>query len=84
MNVNIYATNLFENLSLLKFPDKVILENGLHTPKYFNQALPKTFKNWFNPRFQQIHMHIIPGGLTQVVLKYLLIIENHLEDIKSK
>ena len=36
-----------KNLNGLKLPDKVVLENCILISKYFNQSLPKTFKNWF-------------------------------------
>ena len=32
---------------------------------------------------QQLHIHIIPDGLTEVVLKYLLMLRNYVEDIQS-
>ena len=34
-------------LNILKLPHKVFLENCILTCKYFNQSLPKSFKNWF-------------------------------------
>ena len=44
---NAHTSNLFKNLNILKFPDKVSLENCILICKYFNQSLPKSFKNWF-------------------------------------
>ena len=39
--------NLFKNLNIFKLPDKVSLENFTLVCKYFNQSLPKSFRNWF-------------------------------------
>ena len=44
---NEHTSNLFKNLNILKFPDKVSLERYSLICKYFNQYLPKRFKNWF-------------------------------------
>ena len=46
---NAHTSNLFKNLNILKLPDKVSLENCILICKYFNQSLPKSFKNWFTP-----------------------------------
>ena len=43
---NAHTSNLL-NLNILKFPDKVSLENCILICKYFNQSLPETFKNLF-------------------------------------
>ena len=43
---NKHTSNLFKNLNILKLPDKVSLENCIFICKYFNQSLPKSFKNW--------------------------------------
>ena len=43
LSKNSYTTILVKNVSLLKLPDKVILENYVIICKYLNQALPKTF-----------------------------------------
>ena len=44
---SIYAneSSLFRESNILKLPDKVVLESCLN--KYFNNFLPKIFKNWF-------------------------------------
>lgn len=47
LNKKVHTTNLFKKFSLLKLPDTVILEICVLICKYFNQALPKTRKNWF-------------------------------------
>ena len=44
---NAHAFNLFKKSNILRLPDKVSLENYILICKYFNQSLPKTFKNWF-------------------------------------
>ena len=44
---NAHTFNLFKRLNILKLPDKVSLENCILICKYFNQSLPKGFKNWF-------------------------------------
>ena len=45
---NAHTFNLFKNLNILKLPDIVSLENCNLICKYFNQSLPKSFKNWFS------------------------------------
>ena len=42
---NAHTSNLFENLNVLKLPDKVTLENCILICKCFCQSLPKTFEN---------------------------------------
>lgn len=44
MHIHIISLKI---LNSLKLPDKVVLEHCILISKYFNQALPKTFKNWF-------------------------------------
>ena len=46
---NAHTSNLFKNLKVLNLPDLVTLENCFLICKYFNQSLPKTFKNCFTP-----------------------------------
>ena len=78
---NAYTPNLFKNLNILKLPDKVSLENCILICKYFNQSLPESLK--IGLLLQQLHIHIISDGLTQVALKYLLIRRKYMEDIQS-
>ena len=47
MNCNTHTDPLFEDSNILKFPDKIALENCIFIKKYFNQTLPTPFKNWF-------------------------------------
>ena len=44
---NCYSSPLFLKLKLLKFNDKVLLENVLLVNKFFNSLLPPVFNNWF-------------------------------------
>ena len=44
---NAHKSNLFKNLNILKLPDKVSLDDCILICKYFNQSLPKSFKNSF-------------------------------------
>ena len=46
-HVWIFTSHVFKNLKMLKFTEKVTLKNCILIFKYFNQALLKTFKNWF-------------------------------------
>ena len=50
LNHNSHTAPLFEDSNILKFPDKIALENCIFIKKYFNQTLPTPFlKNWFTP-----------------------------------
>ena len=42
-----YLSPLFKKQNLLKFEDKIQLENVLLVSKYFNNILPSIFDNWF-------------------------------------
>ena len=64
---NAHTSNLFKNSNILKLTDKVSLE---------------IFKNLFTLATAS-HIYIIPDGLTQVALKYLLIKLKHIKDIQS-
>ena len=48
LNHNTHTAPLFGDSNILKFPDKIDLENCIFIKKYFNQTLPTLFKNWFN------------------------------------
>ena len=43
---NCHSSSLFKKHSLLKFEDKIQLENVLLVSKYFNNILPSIFDNW--------------------------------------
>ena len=47
MNRNTHAAPLFKDSNIVKFSDKITLENCIFIKNYFNQTLPKPFKNWF-------------------------------------
>ena len=49
LNRNIHTSPLFKNSNILKFPDKIALENCNFLKNYFYQTLPTPFKNWFTP-----------------------------------
>ena len=42
-----HSSPLFKKQNLLKFEDKIQLENVLLVSKYFNNILPSTFDKWF-------------------------------------
>ena len=42
-----HSSPLFKKESLLKFEDKIQLENVLLASKYFNDILPLIFDKWF-------------------------------------
>ena len=42
-----YSSPLFKKQNLLKFEDKIQLENVVLVSKYFNNILPSIFDNWF-------------------------------------
>ena len=45
---NTYTTApVFKDSNILKFPDKIALENCIFIMNYFKQTLPTPFKNWF-------------------------------------
>ena len=44
---NCHSSPLFSKLKLLKFSDKVNLENVLLISKFINSLLPLVFNNWF-------------------------------------
>ena len=47
LNRNAHTTPFFKDSNILKFPDKIALENCIFIKNYFNQTLPTPFKNWF-------------------------------------
>ena len=73
---NAHRSNLFKIFGVLKIPDKVILENFILISIY-----QKPLK--IGSLLQQLHNYIIPDGLTQVALKYLLLVQNYMEGTQS-
>ena len=80
MNRNTHTTNLFGNLSLLNLPDKVV-------PKI--TSLLVTISAKFHAKLlklssplRELHVYVTPGGLTQIVLTYLLILKSYMDDIQ--
>ena len=47
MNRNAHTSPLFKDSSILKFPDKIALENYIFIKNYFKQTLSTPFKSWF-------------------------------------
>ena len=68
---NAHTSNLFKNLNILKLPDKVSLEIASLFVNILINLYQKVLKTGL--LLQQLHIHIIPDGLTQVASKYLLI-----------
>ena len=61
LNRNAHTTPLFKDSNILKFADKISLENCIFIKNYFNQTLPTPFK--IGSLSLQIHMHITQDGL---------------------
>ena len=75
LNCNTHTTLLFKDSSILKFPNKIGLENFIFIKNYFNQTLPTPFKNWFtlstdshthNTRWSNISYLKIPPHKTKI------------------
>ena len=47
LNCYAHTDPLFKDSKILKFSDKIALENCIFIEKYFNQILPTPFKTWF-------------------------------------
>ena len=47
LNHNTHTAPLFRDSNILKFPDKIALENSVFIKNYFNQTLLTPFKNQF-------------------------------------
>ena len=58
LNRNAHTDPLFKDSNILKFPHKIAFENCIFIKKYFNQTLPKPFKNWLTLSTDS-HMHNI-------------------------
>ena len=61
LNRNAHTIPFFKDSNILKFPDKIALENCTFIKNYFNQALPTLLK--IGSLSRQIHMHITQDGL---------------------
>ena len=60
LNRNVHAVPCFKDSNILKFLNKVTLENCIFIKNYFNQTLP-TLK--IDSLSLQIHIHITQDGL---------------------
>ena len=63
-----YLSPLFEKQNLLKFEDKIQLENVLLVSKYFDNILPSIFDNWFI-LFSDMHNYNTAASLTGKLFK---------------
>ena len=57
LNRNAHTICLFKNSNILKFPDKIALENCIFVKNYFNQTLPTPFIKTSSLSLQT-HIHI--------------------------
>ena len=63
-----YSSPLFKKQNLLKFEDKIQLENVLLVSKYFNNILPSIFDNWFT-LCSDMHNYNAAASLTGKLFK---------------
>ena len=63
-----YSSPLFKKQNLLKFEDKIQLENVLLVSKYFHNILPSIFDNWFT-LCSDIHNYNTAASLTGKLFK---------------
>ena len=63
-----YLSSLLEKQNLLKFKDKIQLENILFVSKYFNNILPSIFDNWFT-LYSNMHNYNTAASLTGKLFK---------------
>ena len=63
-----YSSPLFKKQNLLKFKDKIQLENVLLVSKHFNNLLPSIFDNWFT-LCSDIHNYNTAASLTGKLFK---------------
>ena len=63
-----YLSSLLEKQNLLKFEDKIQLENVLFVSKYFNNILPSIFDNWFT-LCSNMHNYNTAASLTGKLFK---------------
>ena len=61
---NSHTSPLFRKAAVLKFKDKINLENILFISKSINNRLRSAFNNWLV--FHLIHKNIIPHGLLMI------------------
>ena len=75
LNCNTHTTLLFKDSNILKFPNKIGLENCIFIKNYFNQTLPTPFKYWFtlstdsrthNTRWSNLRCLKIPPHKTKI------------------
>ena len=55
-----HSSPLFRKQNLLKFEDKIQLENVLLVSKYFNNILPSVFEKWFTLCSEYIDITQLP------------------------
>ena len=65
---NCHSSPLFSKLKLLKFNDKVLLENVLLISNFINSLLPPVFNNWFTFCFN-IHNYETTSSATCELFK---------------
>ena len=63
-----YSSPLFKKQNLLKFEDKIQLENVLLVSKYFSNILPSIFDNW-STLCSDIHNYNTAASLTGKLFK---------------
>ena len=61
LNRNTHTAPLFKDSNILKFPDKIALENYIFIKNYFNETLPTPFK--IGLLSLQFHIHTTQDGL---------------------
>ena len=65
---NCYSSPLFKKQNLLKFENKIQLENVFLVNKYFNNILPSIFDNWFT-LCSDMHNYNTAASLTGKLFK---------------
>ena len=75
---SVHTSNIFKNFNILKLHDKVSLEIASLFVNILINLSQKVLKSGL--LLQQLHIHIIPDGLTQVALKYLLTKRKYMVD----
>ena len=58
---NFHTSPLFKQNSILKFQDKICLENILFASKSLNNLSPSVFNTWFTLLFPQINLKFYTG-----------------------
>ena len=71
LNRDTDTVRLFKSSNIMKFPDKIALENCIFIKKYFNLTLPTPFANWFT-LYTDSHTHNKRwSNLLLIKLKYM-------------